>query len=116
MKAIAEFFTDAFANPVVRLAVAGGALYTMGDWFIKKWSLTGKPMLWIIGMMLWMGGMAVLASEFKNENMAVASLAISLGNMLLLVLMSWFVFHEPLSASQLIGVGLGMGSMWFLNR
>lgn len=98
------------------LLIVGGLILTIGDVFMKEWSLSNKWTTFIMGMSIWIMGLVCLAFSFKSKNIAVASLIFSISNVIFMTLLSWFYYKEPLTTSQIIGMVLGIISIIFLER
>lgn len=94
-------------NPIF-LLVLGGIVYTVGDFIFKKWALTNKGYLFMLGLLIYLVGSTFLAFSFKYKNIAVASVIIIIFNITFLILISWLYFKEPPSIPQLLGIALAM--------
>lgn len=98
------------------MVIVGGLILTIGDVFMKQWSINNSWYIFTIGLFVWLVGLVFLAFSFKTKNIAVASLIFSLSNVIFLTLLSWLYYKEPLTTNEIIGVILGMGSILFLNN
>lgn len=90
------------------LLFLGGGIITAGDILIKKWIEGGGhiPLAW--GVLCYMLGIIPLIWSYFYKNIAIASLLYIFFNILLLTLVSWLWFHEPLSPLQIAGMLLGL--------
>lgn len=93
----------------------GGIAYTIGDIVLKKWAVTDDKLFYIIGMVFYMSGMVILANSFKTVNIASASAMITIFNIITLALVSVFVYGEPLSMRQYVGIAMAIGAILVLE-
>jgi multidrug transporter EmrE-like cation transporter len=98
------------------LVLIGGLVLTIGDVFMKQWSLNNNWPTFILGMLVWVMGLICLAFSFKSKNIAVASLIFSLSNVVFLTLLSWLYYKEPLTTYQILGMILGTSAIIFLEQ
>jgi len=97
------------------LVVIGGFILTIGDIFMKQWSVNNSWITFIIGLLTWSIGLVFLAFSFKFKNIAVASLIFSLSNVIFLTLLSWLYYKETLTTFQIIGMLMGVAAVVFLE-
>lgn len=90
------------------IVLAGGLVLTIGDLFMLKWTTTSVWKIYAIGLMFYFIGDNLLAQSFRFESPAVASIALVVFNVITLALVSWIVFHVPLSKGQIAGIVLGI--------
>ena len=104
-------------NPIIIYIslIIGGILLTCGDLFMKSWAVTDKYFNYGIGILFWVIGSLFLAWTYKFKNMAVATIIYIFINVATLLLVSWIYYKEPLTAKQMIGVGLGLTSLFLLE-
>jgi multidrug transporter EmrE-like cation transporter len=98
------------------LVLIGGLILTIGDVFMKQWSLNNNWPTFTLGMLIWVMGLICLAFSFKSKNIAVASLIFSLSNVVFLTLLSWLYYKEPLTTYQILGMILGTSAIIFLEQ
>lgn len=98
------------------LVLVGGLVLTIGDIFMKQWSLNNDTSTFLMGMGVWVIGLVCLAFSFKTKNIAVASLIFSLSNVIFLTLVSWLYYKEPLTTTQIVGMVLGTSAVIFLEQ
>lgn len=92
-----------------------GLFYTIGDIAMKKW-ITHPCFKWyLIGASLYIIGMNFLALSYKYKNIAIATAGCVIVNIILLSLISWLYFKEPLTTKQLIGISLSLIAMILLE-
>ncbi|MDE1925246.1 MAG: hypothetical protein KGH79_03650 [Patescibacteria group bacterium] len=89
---------------VTLLLLAGGALLTLGDVVFKYWLLHPHSLLYVAGLVLYLGGLIFLIASYRYQNIAVASAMLVLFNIATLALVSWLYFKEPLSYLQIGGL------------
>jgi len=102
-------------NVGLALVLIGGLILTIGDVFMKQWSMNNNWVTFALGLLIWTIGLVLLAFSFKTKNIAVASLIFSLSNVIFLTLLSWLYYKEPLTTQEIIGISLGIGSIIFLE-
>lgn len=96
----------------------GGVTLTIGDIIFKIWidrSLPYLSLFYTSGMVCYIVGLIFLVESFKTQNIAVASALFVIMNIVTLALFSWFYFHEPLSTTQMFGLGLALIAIFLLE-
>lgn len=93
------------------LLVIGGCILTVGDFIMKKWVESNYQPYFIAGLAVYMISNVMLAFSYRYENIAVASVAIIIFNVISLTLISWFYFGEALNLFQLLGISLGIAAI-----
>ncbi len=93
------------------LLLIGGILLTIGDIVMKEWVNNNSPLYFLTGLGLYILSLICLAFTFHDKNIAVASMMLIVFNVLILALVSWLYFKEPLSSRQLVGLGLGIATI-----
>lgn len=100
--------------PLVLLFI-GGSVLTAGDIIMKKWVSTNNLFVFIYGLAVYLVGLIFMAYSFKYKNIAVASTIFVIINIATLSIVSWFYFKETLTATQLLGILLGICSVLVLE-
>ncbi|GAB0174591.1 MAG: hypothetical protein HHAS10_04700 [Candidatus Altimarinota bacterium] len=95
--------------------ISGGALFTIGDIFMKKWATHDKYIFYGIGFVFYIIGIILFSLTLKGKNLGVANTILVTSNIVFLALVSYFYFHEKLSLLQLIGLGLSIIGVIFLE-
>lgn len=90
------------------LLIPGGIFLTVGDIAARQWIDTAAGRWLLLTLALWNVGMVFLAYSFKFKNIAVASAILVIANIITLALASWWLFHEPLSKKQLVGMAVSL--------
>ncbi len=93
----------------------GGVILTAGDIVFKKWVITNKLSLFVVGLFVYMFGEIFLALSFKHKTIVEASLILIFVNIIILSFVSRFYFKEPWTIYELIGVIAGLGLIVFLE-
>lgn len=93
----------------------GGIILTAGDIVAKHWVETSKNYLFFTVLFLYLIGLVFLIFSFKYKNIAVASLIFVIFNITTLTMVSWFYFHERLTAVELVGIVLGLVAVSLLE-
>ncbi len=96
---------------VLLLLAIGGVILTVGDVVFKYWTLTSKPVLYVLGIPIYLVALLFLAESYKYQHMAGASLVLTTLNTLLLVVVSSLLFREHLSPVQWVGIALGIAAV-----
>lgn len=102
-------------NIAIILLLIGGIVFTLGDLIMKKWALTNSHLFYLIGMGLYIVGLAFLAQSYKYKHIGIASAIIVLINIIALSLVSYFYFKETLSLAHIFGLVLGMISILIIE-
>jgi multidrug transporter EmrE-like cation transporter len=92
----------------ILLILGGGVVLTAGDIMMKQWVEMGKTSFYAAGLALYFVGLIFLAQSFRYQNIAVASIALVVGNVVMLALFSWLYYHQGLSVLQLFGIVVGI--------
>ncbi|HAT74222.1 MAG TPA: hypothetical protein DCS08_04435 [Candidatus Moranbacteria bacterium] len=90
------------------LVIGGGILLTIGDIILKKWVIESYYVFYITGLFLYFISMNLLALSYKYENIAVASMAMVIFNIITLTLVGYFFFHENITYYEISGIILGL--------
>lgn len=99
----------------VFLILSGGVILTVGDIIMKSWVEHNTLSAYVIGLGVYLIGLMFLVQSFKHENIAEASLAIVLGNVITLIVFSWFYYNEKLALLDFIGIALGIVALVILE-
>jgi multidrug transporter EmrE-like cation transporter len=97
------------------LILAGGVVLTVGDLIMKKWVAGGGNLIYGLGLAVYMVGMVFLSQSYRFKNIAVASLMLVIFNIVTLLIISWFFYHEQLSVLQFVGFIFGLISVVILE-
>ena len=101
-----------------KILLLGGLVLTIGDLIFKSWIQSGMGFCWlyVIGTLVYLIGTLLLVESYKyNVNIGVAGVMEVLFNTLILIIFSFFYFHEPLTARQLSGIALGLLSLYLIK-
>jgi multidrug transporter EmrE-like cation transporter len=97
------------------LLIAGGVALTIGDVVFKYWLGHSRFSLYAIGFVLYAIALVLLIESYKFDNIAVASSILDISNVVILAVVSWLIFEEPLSFVQILGVIAGMIGLFLLQ-
>lgn len=86
------------------------------DILFKKWALTNKTALIIIGMLLYATGTFFWALSLKYELLSKAVVIFTLANLIAIILAGVLIFGESLSSANKLGVALGILSIFLLEQ
>lgn len=90
------------------LVFIGGIILTVGDIAMKKWVDSNDVYIYLLGMFIYFIGMNFLSVSFKYKNIAVASTFLVIFNVVSLIILSWILFEEKITLTQMIGILLGI--------
>lgn len=97
------------------LLFIGGAIDTAGDLVMKTWVVSNRRTVFILGLVIYLIGLVWLAESYKYEKIAVASIIFVVFNVIILAVVSWLYFKEPLTTVQIIGILMGIGAVALLE-
>ncbi len=103
--------------PFLILFVSGLVL-TVGDLVFKSWVTKGMgySFLYVFGVIAYLIGSLLLVESYKHDvNIVVAGIVQILLNTIILVIFTYFYFHEPLTAKQIIGIILAVISLYLIR-
>lgn len=104
--------------PLIILFI-GGIVLTAGDILFKFWvEKNGSYFshLYIVGILLYLIGSMFLVQSYKYDmNIVAAGIIQVLFNTIILVLVTYFYFHEDLTSLQVAGVILGIISIYLIK-
>lgn len=104
--------------PLIILFI-GGLILTAGDVLFKFWvEKNGAYLsnLYVVGILLYLVGSMFLVQSYKYDmNIVSAGIIQVLFNTIILVLVSYFYFNENLTLLQVIGVILGVVSIYLIK-
>jgi multidrug transporter EmrE-like cation transporter len=95
-----------------------GVVLTVGDVVLKYWVEKGQSyhsILYVIGVATYLAGSLLLVESYKHDvNIAIAGILQIMFNTIVLVLFTYLFFKEPLATKQIIGIFVGMVSIYLL--
>ena len=97
------------------LTLMCGLFYTAGDVFIKQWLVKGSWLFYWLAAFMYFIAMNFLAFSFKSKSIAVASALAVISNIILLIVISYFGYKEPITIRQLIGLALSILAIFLLG-
>ena len=107
--------------PLLPLSILflGGLVLTIGDIVFKNWVEKGASYtswVYIVGILLYLGGSMLLVESYKHDvNIVIAGVVQILFNTIILVAFTYFYFNEPLTTVQVIGILLGVVSIYLIR-
>lgn len=99
----------------VGLILLGTLFEIAGDFFFKKWSIENKTLILVLGLGLYFIGTIFWAFSLKFGELSRAISIFTVLNLIGVILMGFFLFHEDVSFIQKIGMGLGILSVILLE-
>jgi drug/metabolite transporter (DMT)-like permease len=104
--------------PIIILFLSGVVL-TAGDIFFRTWTEKGLSMhtpIYFAGLFLYIIGSMLLVESYKHDiNIVSAGLIQILFNTIILIIFTYFYFHEPLTNLQIVGVFMGIASIFLIR-
>lgn len=95
-----------------------GLVLTVGDVVLKYWVEKGQSyhsILYIIGVTTYLIGSLLLVESYKHDiNIAIAGILQIVFNTIILLLFTYLFFKEPLTAKQIVGIFVGVFSIYLL--
>ena len=101
--------------PPLLLLIIGGSILTVGDILFKFYAESQRFPLYAFGIFTYVIGLLFLVQTFKTENIATASAIFVIANILTLLAVSHFYFHEQISVLQTVGLILAIIAIFFLE-
>jgi len=95
-----------------------GLILTIGDLIFKSWALKGAcySLIYVFGIIAYLIGSMLLVESYKLDvNIAVAGVIQIIFNTLILVIFTYFYFHEPLTTKQIAGLVLAVISLYLIR-
>lgn len=83
----------------------------VADVFLKKWSISNKNALLVIGLIIYFVGTIFWAISLKHEVISKAISIFTIMNLILVVLAGVLMFNESLSSINKVGIALGVISI-----
>lgn len=97
------------------LLFSGAVIDTLGDVIMKSWVESNRRIVFVIGLVVYMAGITLLAKSYRYENIAVASVIFVIFNVVILAIVSWLHFKEPLTPVQIGGILMGIAAVALLE-
>ncbi len=95
-----------------------GVVLTIGDVVLKYWVERGQnytSLLYIFGVLTYLIGSILLVESYKHDiNIAFAGILQIMFNTIVLIIFTYLFFKEPLTAKQILGMFLGITSIYLL--
>ena len=88
----------------------------LGDYAAKRWATQPSKLGMMLVIGLYMTANVLWAFSLKYEYLSRGTVIINVLNSLAIIMIGVIVFKEDLSAANKIGLGLGVASLYLLNR
>ena len=99
----------------VGLLVLAVLIEVSADILFKKWSLEGRNILFILGMVVYALGTCFWALSLKFDYLSKAVSIFTVLNLIGVILVGVIMFNEKLTLVNKIGIGLGIISVILLE-
>jgi multidrug transporter EmrE-like cation transporter len=93
------------------LVILAAILEAGGDIVLKKWALDNKNLIFALGLALYLGAVILWAFSLKHEVLSKAISVVTIINLIIVVLVGVFYFHDDLSLVNKLGIVLGIISI-----
>ena len=97
------------------ILIVGGAILTLGDIAAKQWMKTRKKFLYALTLLTYIFGLNFLVISYKFKDIAVASITIEICNIIILSLVSIYLYREKLTGRQWLGIMVGFIALILLE-
>ena len=97
------------------LLILAVAIEVVADVFFKKWSIEGKNILFLLGMIIYVIATCFWAISLKYGYLSKAVSIFTVLNLIAVVLVGVIMFKEDLSLLNKIGIGLGIISVLLIE-
>ena len=101
--------------PFYALLALAVLLEVSADILFKKWSLDGRRILFVAGMLIYAIGTAFWAFSLRQEVLSKAITIFTIANLILVVLVGVILFKEKLTLSNALGISLGIVSVYLME-
>ena len=94
---------------------------TIADNFMKLWARQNFSFsdsgiyFYSLAVFFYISSLTYYALQLRTTNFGVATILPVLVNVLLVLALTFFYYHEPLTLSQLTGAALALGAIFFLR-
>jgi multidrug transporter EmrE-like cation transporter len=99
----------------IALILIGTFLEVCGDILFKKWSIEGKNILLMVGLLVYFAGAVPWALSLQYAEVSEAIVVFMVLNVIGVVLAGMVLFHETITDIQKVGIGLGILSIVLLE-
>lgn len=94
----------------------GGIILTIGDIIATEWvRVEGGLFLYLLTMVFYVIGMAILIKSYEREDIPVASVIMVVFNVIILTIVGVTIFQEEITISKVVGILLGFISLMLLE-
>ncbi len=90
------------------LIVLAVAFEVVSDTLFKHWSNTGRTLWIVIGVVLYVASTVFWAFTLKHESLSKAIMVFTITNVIAVLAVGRWVFHESLSGRAMAGMILGL--------
>jgi len=97
------------------LIIAVALLEVFGDILFKEWTIQNKKILIFFGVILYMIATLLWALSLKYQNLSKSVVIFALLTLIIGVLVGVFVYKETLNITNIVGIFLGLASIFLLE-
>jgi multidrug transporter EmrE-like cation transporter len=95
--------------------LASGCLLTIGDLLMKQWIESNLTRYCVLGLTVYYIGLIFLALSYRYKHIAIATCITCLLNIIILSIVSTFLYKEPLGFREMVGISLSITSILVLE-
>lgn len=96
--------------------VLGGLISTIGDLFLKNWTLNNNINEYYLGFLCYNIGIYFLVTTFKEKNITTSIVIYILVNIVSFAIINSMCFNDNLNSTQIFGVILAVCSIYLLEH
>lgn len=96
--------------------ILGGLFSSVGDVFLKKWSLNDNNNEYILGFLFYNIGIYFLVTTFKEKNITTSVVIYILINIVSFAIINSIYFNDHLNSTQIIGVIIAGFAIYLLEN
>jgi len=96
--------------------ILGGLISTIGDVFLKNWTLNNNNTEYYLGFLCYNIGIYFLVTTFKEKNITTSIVIYILVNIVSFAILNSLCFNDNLNSTQIFGVILAVCSIYLLEH
>lgn len=101
--------------PSVAWTVLSGVAYTAGDIMLREWFAHHERGWFYLVFVIYMTGTACMMLSFFEQNIAIATVAAIVVNVIAYLAVAYFLYGDSVSPLQVFGILLGLASLAILE-
>ena len=81
---------------------------------MKAWAVSNKKSSYLMGIIFWVFAAPFIAWTYKHKNMVIITILYIFINILTLMIINYYYYHENISLKQYVGIILGLIATFLL--